>query len=233
MTTRRMMILGLSAGALGLSACAGPRGRGPGPRGGGPGGGMMQMNSISRGMTLKAEGQYEEALPYFAQVAGMGRDYEVAQFHLGDCLMRIGETQEDPREEENQKREGLFWIRFAAISGYVGAQARLARASLEGEGCPVNRVEAALYLALAEDNPRSEFSSNFALDDIAVVRRALSDEEIAAGRVAAAEFTPVRQTFRTTPQMERGGPGGGGGGRPPGGGGGGPGGGGGGGRGGY
>jgi len=203
MATRRSLLLGLSAAGLSLAACAGPRG--PGGRGGQgrPGSAARDPNSFSRGVELKQLGDIEGAIPHFAQVAGMGKGYELAQFHLGDCFMKQAEAEADPFWASNRTREGVFWITLAAQSGESNAQAHLAQLNFSGNGVDVDRAEAGKYLLLAEANPMAGFLNNSSREGLAQIQQSLSSEEWEEARVRAQVFEKLEQSTRSFPTMPR------------------------------
>lgn len=203
MATRRTILLGMGAAGLSLTACAGPRGRGR--PGGGRGGGSSARDpdQFSRGLEHKHAGDLDEAIRYFAQVAGMGAGYEVAQFHLGDCFLRQGDAVDDEGEIRQKFREGAFWISLAAQSGEVNAQARMAGLYFDGKGVAQDLAEAGTYVLLAEGNLRAEFTSNGSLAELSRVRDGLSADDWAEAERRAAEFIVLKQTSRNFPIMRR------------------------------
>jgi len=192
--TRRNFLLGIGAVGLTAGACVGPRGRG------GP---SMSPEGSARGIELKQAGQFEEAIPFFAQVAGLGAGYEVAQYHLGDCLVRLGDVESDPTRTSQKYREALIWIGLAAESGYVKAQARLAELLHQGRGVAADNFEAAKYLILAERNARSTFMHDARRAELASLRVALSDQELDEGARRVDNFVKLEQTQRSLPISPR------------------------------
>ncbi len=198
MATRRSLLLGMGAAGLTLTACAGPRGSGRGPSMS-----ARDPGSFSRGMELKSAGNIEGAVPYFAQVAGMGDGYEIAQYQLGDCFLQqaLGET--DPVKSQQKTREAAFWISLSAQSGDVNAQGRMAQLYFEGKGVPRDLAEAGKYVILAEANPRT----NFVVSDISVglveIRAGLSPTDWEEAQHRADSFVPLKQTPRNFPAMPR------------------------------
>ena len=196
MATRRNFLLGIGAVGLTASACVGPRGRGPGAS-------SISPEGSARGIELKQAGQFQDAIPYFAQVAGLGAGYEVAQYHLGDCLVRLGDAESEPESAGQKHREGVVWIRLAAESGYVNAQARLAELLHQGRGVTADNSDAAMYLLLAERNVRSIFMHDARQDELGKLRAALSEEELGEGARRAAMFVKLEQSQRSLPVLPR------------------------------
>jgi len=200
MASRRTILFGIGAAGLALSACAGPRGRG-GPRGGG----LMAVspNSFARGIELKQQDQFRDALPFFAQVAGLGSGYEVAQYHLGDCILLMGDDEVDQLAASQKHREGAFWVSLAAQSGDVNAQALYAKLLFAGKGVVPDRVEAAKFANLADGNSRAEFMHGERRTELDIVRAGLTPDEVDEGRHRAASFERLDQTHRSLPEIER------------------------------
>jgi len=163
----------------------------------------MSPEGSARGIELKQAGQFEEAIPFFAQVAGLGAGYEVAQYHLGDCLVRLGDVESDPTRTSQKYREALIWIGLAAESGYVKAQARLAELLHRGRGVAADNFEAAKYLILAERNARSTFMHDARRAELASLRVALSDQELDEGARRVDNFVKLEQTQRSLPISPR------------------------------
>jgi len=167
--------------------------------------GLMAIspNSFSRGVTLKREGKFADAMPYFAQVAGLGFGYEVAQYNLGDCILRLGDAADDPHAADQKYREGAVWVALAAQSGDVNAQALFAELLYAGKGVPADPNAAAMYLNLADGNSRNEFMLGERREGLDTVRHGLSPEQLEEGRTRALGFDVLVQTQRSLPQMER------------------------------
>ena len=197
MATRRSMLLGIGAAGLTLAACSSSRGARPG------GSVARNPNSFSRGMELKQSGDLDEAIRYFAQVAGMGAGYEIAQFQLGDSFLRQAASASDPRQASQKAREGAFWVLIAAQSGNVGAQAKMAKLYFDGTGVARDTAEAGMYVLLAEDNVHADFITNAAKDGIAAIRAGLSPDDWVVARERAAGFEVLEQTTRNFPAAQR------------------------------
>lgn len=202
-TTRRMALSFIGVLAAGLAACAGPGRRGPGGPGG-PGG-MSSGGSpadFSHGVGLKMRGDFDAAIPYFAQAAGMGSGYEVAQYHLGDSLL-LKSALLHGEEAANMQREGIFWIGFAARSSDVNGLAKMAELHFTGTGVAQDRVEAGMYMLMASSHARSDFIANDLRRTLEDMRLVLSEAELAEARARAAAFMPIVQSQRDFPRRER------------------------------
>jgi len=97
----------------------------------------------------KAAGDCKAAIPLFNRLARRGQGFELAQFHLGECLMRGAEES----ATSTQFLSGLVWVRRAAEAGAPQAQATLALLYLGGPESLRDREEAAFWFALFRDNP--------------------------------------------------------------------------------
>ncbi len=157
------------------AACAGPGGgRGPGGPGGpgggdrrGPpgaqgdfakrgGGGPRQSAgdfSYSKALALKNEGACEEAVPLLKRLAERGHGYEIAQYHLGDCLLTLAAEDENGEGAVLHEVHGFYWLLKAGNSNNADAQGKLAALYLEGDVVPLDRVAAAKWYLLYMRNP--------------------------------------------------------------------------------
>ncbi len=155
------------------AACAAPSGgRGPGGpggpgRGGSPDGAMAKKMAkrggarpsspgdffYSQALALKNDGKCEEAIPVFSKLAEMGYGYEIAQYHLGDCLLTVAGDEEDPSRAAVHEALALHWLLKAGHSNNADAQGLLAALYLDGYVVPEDRVEAAKWYLLYMRNP--------------------------------------------------------------------------------
>jgi len=140
----------------------------------------LQIIDISSGLylralELKASGNCAQSIPIFYRLARRGQGFELAQFHLGECLMRGAEQS----AISTQFLSGLVWIRRAADAGAPQAQATLALFYLGGPESLRDRKEAALWFVLFESNPQRKkpgFSSPLSDEEVGRLEAAFSED---------------------------------------------------------
>lgn len=198
--------------ALSLIACAGPgprRGAPPGPgvnaegeESPGPGSGR---EFLQQALALKESEGCDWALPLLRRLAAYGGGYEVAQFHLGDCLVKKAQKAETGSEEwDVLAAEAMATLLKAATSGDANAQGALADIYFSGELVRKDNVEAAKWLLLYRDNPiRRSLGARSLPDGLErEMHTALSEEEWETARSLADRFVVVRQEI-ADPELER------------------------------
>ena len=218
---RRFLSIGLIALVF-AAACAGPSGnRGPGgpkrggpPGGGGPGfaGGPPQQSEdrvYGQALTLKRDGNCADAIPLLKRVAEIGHGYEIAQYHLGDCLLRQAAAQVDTNRADMDNALALHWLLKAAHSNNADAQGKLVAVYLDGGVVAVDRVEAAKWYLLYMRNPIQVKVGATALAPGVehYLREELRPQEWAAATIEADRWNVVRQDINR-PVQDRRGPGG-------------------------
>ena len=168
--------------ASGLPAAAADQGRPSGGRQGEESGRRdpLQIIDISSGLylralELKASGNCAQSIPIFYRLARRGEGFELAQFHLGECLMRGAEQSTTSTEFLS----GLVWIRRAADAGAPQAQATLALFYLGGPEALREPAEAALWFTLFQSNPQRKkpgFSSPLSGEELGRLEAAFSED---------------------------------------------------------
>jgi len=141
--------------------------------------GPLQIIDISsdtylRALELKASGNCAQSIPLFYRLAQRGEGFELAQYHLGECIMRgAGQS-----ATSTEFLAGLVWVRRAAEAGAPQAQATLALFYLGGPESLRDREEAALWFMLFQSNPARKkpgFSSPLSDDELARLQAAFSE----------------------------------------------------------
>ena len=212
-----------------VAACAGGPSGGGGPggpgRGGPPGGGFAKGPGgpppqqgddrfYSQALELKRDGNCAEAVPLFKRVAEMGQGYEIAQYHLGDCLLKTAATKGPGAQADMDNALAMHWLLKAAHSNNADAQGKLTAIYLDGKVVGVDRVEAAKWYLLYMRNPiqvkvgataLAPGVEQFLLDE-------LRPQEWAAATAEADSWQVVQQDINRR-DLDRGGPGREGGGR--------------------
>ena len=155
--------------AVFVADCAGPatggRGsdRGGPPRDGAAGpqfskkatllGGRGGDRFFGEALALKNEGNCEDAVPLLRPMAEMGYGYEIAQYHLGDCLLILAANQSDAGKAETHQALGLHWLLKAGHSNNADAQGKLAALYFDGDVVSQSRIDAGKWYLLYMRNP--------------------------------------------------------------------------------
>ena len=106
----------------------------------------------TQALEMKTAGDCAGAIPGFYELAQRGEGYELAQYHLADCLLRDAE----PSLGSTTYLDALVWMRRAAEAGSPEAQAALALIYLEGPEGLRDPAEAAFWYELALANPAAK-----------------------------------------------------------------------------
>lgn len=182
-----------------LSACASGGGRehaSKGPGGGrssGPAGGDL----YSRAMTLKSTGRCEAAEKPLERLARQGGGFEIAQFHLGDCMLMRTSTVEGPQIELLISRS-LYWLELAANSGEPKAQARLVEVHVNETLGTLDIVEAATWYLIFQKNSKRTFLEIVEIDPEAeaTLHRLATEEDWATAKTKADGWSRVIQEVK-------------------------------------
>lgn len=182
----------LSLFLLALTACASQGGRqhaSKGQGGGRSGGGDL----YSHAMALKHSGNCEAAERPLARLAAQGGGFEIAQFHLGDCMIRRSAEMRGP-ERELLVTRGLHWLELAAGSGEPKAQARLVETYVSDGGV----VQAATWYLILRDNPKRTFleTVEVAFESRETLFRLATEEDWVLAQVSADAWTRTIQEVK-------------------------------------
>lgn len=145
-----LIILVIALGACSSGGNGGGRANVP------QGGALMQALQVmdvssraySQAIQAKANGDCERAVPQLYGLALRGGGFELAQYHLADCLLQaVAST-----AVSTDYLEALVWMRRAAEAGSPEAQAALAVEYLDGPADLRDRQQAARWYVLYRDN---------------------------------------------------------------------------------
>ncbi len=114
----------------------------------------------TQALAKKTAGDCAGAIPGFYELAQRGDGYELAQYHLADCLLRDAE----PRLDSTDYLAALVWMRRAAEAGSPEAQGALALIYLEGPEGLRDPAEAAFWYELSLANPAAKRPGTRPLD---------------------------------------------------------------------
>lgn len=152
---------------------------------------------IGAARTLAASEGCDEAIPVYRVLAAYGRNFEIAQYELGQCLL-------DGSPSSLDRREAMVWLERAAFAGHGEAQKELAEIGFAG-GDHAAALGWALVFNEQNDTsiaPMQDFSAPF-MDRL---KAGLSATEIAAAERFALDFSPAYMTSfrmaRPEPQRE-------------------------------
>lgn len=161
MIARRAIAIAVIALCLGGSAIAQQGLRGPGTGSISPErGGSDEPTIVTRRAPLDPEqraeelrlaGRCEQAIPIYRRMVARG-GFEIAQFHLGLCLLDVSKSQADAQTSAALKQEAAQTIINAANGGLANAQIQLVSFYLDGMGVPVDPVEAAKWALIYHSN---------------------------------------------------------------------------------
>lgn len=185
----------LSLFVLLLTACASDGGRqhaSKGSGGGRSGGGDLYAHA----MTLKHSGDCEAAERPLARLAAQGGGFEIAQFHLGDCLIHRSVETNGPGQEL-LVNQGLYWLELAANSGEPKSQARLVETYVGDDGDGVV-VQAATWYLVFQDNPKRTFLEIVKIDPHTkeTLFRLATEEDWALAQVSANAWVKTIQEVK-------------------------------------
>ena len=150
---------------------------------------------IETARALRASEGCDRAIPTYRVIASYGRNFEVAQNELADCLLQS--------DRALDTAEALVWLERAARAGRTQAQAQLSRALAEAD-----RPQEALAWALIYNDqndraltPQRDLPQRY----ITEIETRLTQADLAAAENTAATFrTETMEAFRLPPGMEDG-----------------------------
>lgn len=164
---------------------------------------------LAHARDLQAKEGCGAAAPSYRVIAAFGEGYEIAQYELGDCLLKV--TGATDAEAALYREEALFWLRRAAYAGNARAQHRLATALSGAElgGAPevTPAPEEALGWALIYTDNSDRDLYGLApiypeiLDHLAA---SLTEEQRERAEKFAADFDEIKMPLFTPPAMQRG-----------------------------
>ena len=109
------------------------------------------LDPEQRAEELRLAGKCAQAIPIYRRMVARG-GFEIAQFHLGLCLLDIGKSETDAQRSAALKQEGTETIIKAANGGLANAQIQLVSLYLDGIGVPVDPVEAGKWALIYHSN---------------------------------------------------------------------------------
>lgn len=139
---------------------------------------------------LRAEG-CAAAAPAYRVAAGMGKDFEVAQYELGDCLLTM--QGKNAADTAMFRQEGMLWLNRAAYAGNARAQYRLAILHASPVGGQHDPALALQWALAYRKNSQADLYGQGPLPSTMVdgLRRDLPPEAVADAETFAANFTAL------------------------------------------
>ncbi len=175
--------------ALFLSACANPNHRRDQE--------ARSGNSTAiyeKALAAKADGDCTQAITGLERIAAFGRGFEIAQYHLGDCYLRLAAIGE-PDQKNALEIKAANWLIKSAQSNNVDAQLALIPLYLNGTAVAQNPIEAGRWFLLFERNPALHTFSAATLDPTVKDRlyAMLTEEDWLTARALVQKWAPVIQ----------------------------------------
>ena len=111
----------------------------------------LPLDPEQRAEDLRLSGKCEQAVPIYRRMVARG-GFEIAEFHLGLCLLDISKSESDTKRAAALKQEAAQTIIKAANGGLANAQIQLVTFYLDGTGVPVDPIEAAKWALIYHSN---------------------------------------------------------------------------------
>lgn len=167
-----------------------------------------QADEYQKAMSYKEHGECARAIPLLEPMARRGHGYEVAQYELGQCLLKTAAAAASPAEAARARADGASWILKAANSEIPAAQQEAIRLYEDGIGVAADPLEAGKWLLVLERNPMRRVFGPAAIDpDLEKqLRKSLTSAQWAQAQARADRWQPVDQPTEVpadTKQSER------------------------------
>ena len=111
----------------------------------------VPLDPEQRAEELRLNGNCDQAIPIYRRMVARG-GFEIAQFHLGLCLLDVSKSESDTQRAAALKQEAALTIINAANGGLANAQIQLVTFYLDGTGVPVDPIEAAKWALIYHSN---------------------------------------------------------------------------------
>lgn len=187
---------------LALSACSGGGRHHAAGRGGGDthanagdrGGARSPSDMFTRALALKSSRDCRKAEAPLKRLAAFGGGFEIAQFHLADCLLRRAKKATGA-ERTLLTGQGLHWLELSARSDEPRSQALLVEFHMDVAHKTPDVLAAATWSLIFNDNGKRNYIETVVIAPAATARldAAASDEIWAEAEEAARAFRPEIQ----------------------------------------
>jgi hypothetical protein len=111
----------------------------------------VPLDPEQRAEELRLAGKCQQAIPIYRRMVARG-GFEIAQFHLGLCLLDVGKSEPDAQRAAALKEEAVATIISAANGGLANAQIQLVSLYLDGVGVKADPVEAGKWALIYHAN---------------------------------------------------------------------------------
>jgi hypothetical protein len=111
----------------------------------------VPLDPEQRAEELRLAGKCQQAIPVYRRMVARG-GFEIAQFHLGLCLLDVSKSEPDAQRAATLKQEAAATIISAANGGLANAQIELVRLYLDGIGVAADPVEAGKWALIYHSN---------------------------------------------------------------------------------
>lgn len=130
----------------------------------------------------KTDNKYDEVLSKDLPAAEQG--YVEAQYNLGNIYRKgVGIPKDNAK--------AIKWFRLAAKQGHASAQSNLGLIYYKGDGVTENSVLAYKWWTLAAEQGDEDATKNKA-----IIKKEMTDEQIAEGQKLASEFVAVKDEWK-------------------------------------
>jgi hypothetical protein len=109
------------------------------------------LDPEQRAEELRLAGKCQQAIPIYRRMVARG-GFEIAQFHLGLCLLDVGKAEPDAQRAAALKQEAANTILNAANGGLANAQIQLVSIYLDGVGVAADPIEAGKWALIYHAN---------------------------------------------------------------------------------
>jgi hypothetical protein len=109
------------------------------------------LDPEQRAEELRLAGKCQQAIPIYRRMVARG-GFEIAQFHLGLCLLDVSKAEPDAQRATVLKQEAANTILNAANGGLANAQIQLVSIYLDGVGVAADPVEAGKWALIYHAN---------------------------------------------------------------------------------
>lgn len=111
----------------------------------------VPLDPEQRAEELRLAGKCQQAIPIYRRMVARG-GFEIAQFHLGLCLLDVSKAEPDAQRAAALKQEAANTILNAANGGLANAQIQLVTLYLDGVGVAADPVEAGKWALIYHAN---------------------------------------------------------------------------------
>jgi TPR repeat protein len=144
---------------------------------------------------LRLKGRCDLAVPILRRLSARA-GYEVARYHLGQCLLTLADAEHDATHAADLRHEGASWILRAASAGFAQAESMAVTLCLDGIGMEKDPVEAEKWALVYRHNGMRSILNLPDIDSDVSDRldAALTDTTRSQAEARAEAWSPVMRT---------------------------------------